>query len=167
MSKDATARVSIPGKIYELIWNDEEFYRDISQNKKTLSTNKFPRYDQWCTEEGLHMAFALAGYSISDIKILVKDNEITVSSLSEKQESDQDFDIEESGEIPERKPSPSVHMGVIVRGIARRNFKTKFVLHKSFDANAAKATMKNGLLEILIPKKKQETTPNFIEIKEN
>lgn len=167
MSKEAVVRVSIPGRIYDLIWNDEEFFRDMSQNKKASTTNKFPRYDQWCDEEGLHMAFALAGYSSSDIKISVKDNEVTVSSFAEKQEPEHEPEADDGLEFAERKALPSVNYGVIVRGIARRNFKTKFVLHQMFDTNMIKASMKNGLLEIIVPKLDHEKTIKIIEIKEN
>lgn len=167
MSKEAVTRVSIPGKIYDLIWSDEEFFRDISQSKKASTANKFPRYDQWCNEDGLHMAFALAGYSASDIKVSIRDSEITVSSFSEKQEPEQEVEMEDGLEFSERKALPSVSYGVIVRGIARRNFKTKFVLHQMFDTNMTKATMKNGLLEIVVPKREQDKTTKIIEIKEN
>lgn len=167
MSKDVTARVSIPGKIYDLVWNDEEFYREISQNKKALQTNKFPRYDQWCSDNGLHMAFALAGYSSSDIKISIRDSEMIVSSISERQDSEPESEVDENGDILERKALPAVQYGVIVRGIARRSFKTKFVLHKMFDLDMTIATMKNGLLEIVVPRKKEENIQRFITIKES
>lgn len=167
MSKEAVIRVSIPGRMYDLIWNDEEFFRDLSQNKKASTTNRFPRYDQWCDEEGLHMACALAGYSASDIKVSVKDNEITVSSFAEKQDLEPESENDDNLEFTERKALPSVSYGVIVRGIARRNFKTKFVLHQMFDTNMAMASMKNGLLEVIVPKRTYEKTIKNIEIKEN
>lgn len=167
MSKEAVTRVSIPGKIYDLIWSDEEFFRDMSQNKKALTNNKFPRYDQWCSEDGLHMAFALAGYSASDVKVSIRDSEVTVCSFSEKQEADHEPETDDSLEFTERKALPSVSYGVIVRGIARRNFKTKFVLHQMFDTSMTKATMKNGLLEIVVPKREQDKTTKTIEIKES
>jgi len=166
MNKEHTMRVSIPGKIYDLIWNDEEFFRDISSNKKASSANKFPRYDQWCTDDGLHMAFALAGYSASDIKISVINNEISVSSVSDSQEPETDMEIDETIVVPERKALPSVNYGIIIRGIARRSFKTKFVLHQIFDTSMTMASMKNGLLEIVIPKINQENIIKTIEVKE-
>jgi len=171
MSKENTARISIPGKVYDLLWNDEEFYSFLSQNKKALTSNKFPRYDQWCGEDGLHMAFALAGYSSSDIKISTNNNEITVSSFVDKQESDGEIEVartpDDLPDLVERRPMPSVSYGVIVRGIARRNFKTKFVLNRMFDTSMATATMKNGLLEIVVPKRIEQETTRNIEIKEN
>jgi HSP20 family molecular chaperone IbpA len=45
---------------------------------------------------------------------------------------------------------------MIVRGIARRNFKTKYFINPSFDLLNTKASMRNGLLEILIPNKAEE-----------
>jgi len=183
MSKEAITRVSIPGKIYDLIWSDEEFFRDISQNKKAITTSKFPKYDQWCSDDGLHMAFALAGYSAEDITILVKGSEINVcskqSNIQSEEMSDLEFvkklaesvqEHEENGDgffPPLKKPSTSVSLGVIVRGIARRSFKTRFVLNEMFDLSMTKASMKNGLLEIVVPKREQDKTTKTIEIKEN
>jgi len=184
MTKENTLlRVSIPGKIHDLIWNDEEFYNVISQNKKAITTSKFPKYDQWCNDDGLHMAFALAGYSAEDITILVKGSEINVcskqSNIQSEEMSDLEFvkknselvkEHEENGDgffPPLKKPSSSVSMGVIVRGIARRSFKTRFVLNEMFDLSMTKAYMKNGLLEIVVPKKEHETKPMIVEVKEN
>jgi HSP20 family molecular chaperone IbpA len=179
----SNSRVSISGKINDLIWNDEEFYNYLSQHKKASAANKFPRYDQWYSEEdGLHMAFALAGYSIDDISIFVSDSELTVSSNSQRipDESSADHDkdlINKRSEVPNlmddellyippKKPSSSVTLGVIVRGIARRSFRTKFVLNNHFDLTMTSATMKNGLLEVVIPKKKEVDRLKIIEIKE-
>jgi HSP20 family molecular chaperone IbpA len=170
MYKGPTARVSIPGKIYDLIWSDEDFFRDVSQNKKVLGNNKFPRYDQWCGDDGLHMAFALAGYSLDDVKITATNNCITVSSSDKNDkdsrrpdmsdpESNDEYDIE-------RKPLPSINYGVIVRGIARRSFQTRFVLNEMFDTAKSVATMKDGLLEIVVPKRVEKKPTKIIEVKE-
>ena len=190
MTKENTLlRVSIPGKIHDLIWNDEEFYNVISQNKKAITAGKFPKYDQWCSDDGLHMAFALAGYSSEDVIVSIKGSELTVCSKQAKTQSDEMSEIEstlefvkklnevvqenkENGDglfptIETKKPSFSVSMGVIVRGIARRSFKTRFVLNEMFDLSMTKASMKNGLLEIVVPKKEHETKLMIVEIKEN
>lgn len=173
MYKEPTTRVSIPGRVYDLIWSDEDFFREVSQNKKASSNNKFPRYDQWCSDEGLHMAFALAGYSLDDVKITATDNSITVSSSSEKGDRDitpkrgslVESEVDDEAEL-ERKPLPSINYGVIVRGIARRNFQTRFVLNEIFDTTKSKATMKDGLLEIVVPKRAEKKATKNIEIKE-
>ena len=36
-------RVSISGRIIDLLWMDDEFYREVSALKKASSSNKFPR----------------------------------------------------------------------------------------------------------------------------
>ena len=35
--KENLSRVSIPGKLVELLWTDDEFYRDIVASKKASS----------------------------------------------------------------------------------------------------------------------------------
>ena len=51
MSKDSTkqgvVRMSVPGKVWDLLWRDDEFYREVCSNKKVSSSGKFPRCDQW------------------------------------------------------------------------------------------------------------------------
>jgi len=46
---------------------------------------------------------------------------------------------------------------MIVRGIARRNFKTKYFINQFFDTAKAIAIMNNGLLEIIVPKSKKQS----------
>jgi len=127
-------RVSIPLRLHDLIWTDDQFYREVETNKK-MSISKFPRCDQWCNDEGLHLAFALAGYGPEDISVKVKNNSIRISNVNK---------IEDSNNIQQ---------GIIVRGIARRNFNVGFVVADDFNLNRSKAFIKNGLLEILIPRK--------------
>jgi HSP20 family molecular chaperone IbpA len=194
MNNMQNIRVSIPGKINDLIWCDEEFYNFIAQNKKAQITSKFPRYDQWCADDGLYMAFALAGYSAADVNITTRGNELLISSNDDTSndskyfESDQK-DIDNTNDMVEnlsnafeslsddqsavidakiKRPYKSTHVdfGVIVRGIARRKFKTKFVLNDMFDLGMIKASMKNGLLEVFIPRKEHETKQVLVEIKE-
>jgi len=166
MMKETLNRVSIPGRVLDLLWSDDEFFRDVISNKKTSSAGKFPRCDQWCDEEGFHMAFALAGYSPGDVTISVKSSELFISGVGNKVEVSEEKSPEGEDEYPAKVPKPGVQQGIIVRGIARRNFKTKYFINTSFDLAKASSTMKNGLLEILVPKK-EEVKEKVINIEEN
>jgi len=156
--KELLNRISIPGRIIDLLWSDDEFFRDVSSNKKTASAGKFPRCDQWCDDTGFHMAFALAGYSPGDVDIVVKNNELYINGLGSKLEAFGDTKTSDTidDEYPIKTPNLGVQQGMIVRGIARRNFKTKYFINPSFNLVGATASMRNGLLEIVIPKKEEE-----------
>ena len=156
MTKEVLNRVSVPGRILDLLWSDDEFFRDISSHKKISSAGKFPRCDQWCDETGFHMAFALAGYSPGDVDVSVKNNELHINGLGSKvNPSTEASSVNEKteDEYPAKLPNLGVQQGMIVRGIARRNFKTKYFINPTFDLLKVSASMKNGLLEILIPRK--------------
>ena len=127
-------RVCIPAKIVELLWNDDGFFREVANNRKA-SISRFPRYDQWCDESGLNLSFALAGYSSEDLNLTFKQNRVYLSNknkLSESSEKD-------------------LQQGMIIRGIARRNFSLGFVVSEAFDVTNATAEMRNGLLKLTIP----------------
>ena len=130
------SKVAIPYKVIDMLWNDEEFYsKTLSKSKVFIE--KFPRFDQWCDDAGLHMAFALAGFSSEDISVLVYDNIVTVKSSSKD-------------EVPKDN---SMQHGIIFRGIARRKFSSSFKINSMYSAKNANCIMKNGLLEITIPKR--------------
>lgn len=151
---ESVRRVSVPGRVWDLLWRDDEFYREVCSNKKISSSGKFPRCDQWCDESGFHMAFALAGYSPSDIQISVYDNEITIKGVCEKLDNSPQRvvgSVDNPEEYPALTPSLAVQKGMILRGIARRNFQTKYYINTSFDPSKMSAVMKNGLLELVIP----------------
>lgn len=132
------SKVAIPYKIIDMLWNDEEFYsKTLSKSKVFIE--KFPRFDQWCDNSGLHMAFALAGFSPEDVSVSVFDNVITIKSLNKDEPS----------------KNNSMQHGIIVRGIARRNFSSSFKINSMYSAKDASCTMKNGLLEVIIPKKEE------------
>ena len=165
--KDLLSRVSLPGRIFDLLWTDDEFYREMSANKRVSSSGKFPRCDQWCDDGGFHMAFALAGYSPSDVEVCIKGNMLSINGTGSKlSDSEGRGEFVDSDEYPARNPSPVVQQGMIVRGIARRNFKTKYFINPSFNLLNARASMKDGLLEIFIPRG-EEVEPTHIKIKEN
>ena len=155
MSKEAISRVSIPGVMLDLLWKDDEFYREVSSNKRVSSSGKFPRCDQWCDDAGFHMAFALAGYSMKDIHIEVCRSEVVITGTGSKLHStglkDIDKSIGDSDEYPSLTPNLAVQNGIIIRGIARRNFKLKFHINSAYSPVLTRASMKDGLLELLMP----------------
>lgn len=154
--KETLSRVSVPGRIFDLLWSDDEFYREVGSNKKVTSAGKFPRCDQWCDEEGFHMAFALAGYSPDDVSITVEGNLLCIGGIGSKVGRPQglvtEAEAEQSDEYPPKAPKPGVQQGMIVRGIARRNFRTKYFIHSGFDLKLSTATMKDGMLEVFVPR---------------
>jgi len=166
--KETLNRVSIPGRLLDLLWSDDEFFRDISSHKKVSSAGKFPRCDQWCDDKGFHMAFALAGYSPNDVEVAIKNNELHINGLGSKVDTTEPSGLitkDDEDEYPAKSPKIGVQHGIIVRGIARRNFKTKYFINPAFDLSKADASMENGLLEILIPRK-EEGLLHSIEIEE-
>lgn len=169
--KDVISRVSIPARVLDLLWTDDEFFREVSSNKKVSSSGKFPRCDQWCDEGGFHMAFALAGYSPADVALAVRGSEIFITGSGNKLEatdglSELNSANSDTEEYPAKAPNIIVQKGMIVRGIARRNFNTKFYINPTFDVSKVSATMKDGLLELTVPRK-QEEAPQTINIREN
>lgn len=175
------SRVSIPGRIIQLLLNDDEFFRDVSGMKKALSSGSFPKYDQWCDDFGFHMEFALAGYAKKDLEVLCLGQEIIVRSLRNDsakpaQPESPEFDephylseissenvpsirpIEENKVIIRKPNAPKINHGSIIRGIARRNFTSSFLIGQEFDTSATKAIVKDGLLHLMIPAKIEITT---------
>lgn len=164
--KETMNRASIPGRVVDLLWSDDEFCRDVTSHKKVSSSGKFPKSDQWCDDEGFRLAFALAGYSPEDVAVSAHGNMLCISGSgtgSSRTDGDQ---AEESGDnYPPKMPNTIVQQGVIMRGIARRNFRVKYFVNPEFDISNSSAFMKNGLLEIFIPRAKREE-PVIINIKE-
>ncbi len=141
----STKKVSLPAKVIDLLWSDDEFYREVVSSKK-ITLDKFPKTDQWVDDNGFHMEFALAGYSEDDVRISTCDNYLYVESSRSRQD-----DIPNTSDGV-RSAKPKITYGSIVRGIARRNFRSKIVISSDFNIVNTTATMSNGLLHILIPK---------------
>ena len=118
----------IDAKIIELLFNDDEFFREVNNNKR-LQIGRFPRTDQWCDENGFNLAFALAGFSLEDITVSVGGRVLSISS----------------------EKIPSSDLGVIHRGIAKRSFKKSYYLDYVLDTNNIVSTMKDGLLKVTVP----------------
>jgi|TARA_R110001583_G_scaffold16234_29_gene66414 HSP20 family molecular chaperone IbpA len=157
--KEDVGRVSIPGRIVDLLLSDDEFYREVSSLKKASTSGRFPKCDQWCDSTGFHMAFALAGYSSNDIEIYSEDCMLIVRSnkgSSGSESTKRDSESGEPNDYPVKPAHPQIQQGMIVRGIARRNFRARFFIRPEFDLKSTKARMNNGLLEITIPKRLDE-----------
>ena len=151
--KETLSRISVPGRIFDLLWTDDEFYREVGGNKKVTSAGKFPRCDQWCDDDGFHMAFALAGYSPVDVSVTADGSLLCINGSGAKVDRSREQTSEEqSDEYPAKAPKTGVQQGMIVRGIARRNFRTKYFIHPGFNLELSTASMKDGLLEIFVPK---------------
>ena len=167
--KETLSRVSVPGRIFDLLWTDDEFYREVGGNKKVTSAGKFPRCDQWCDETGFYMAFALAGYSPDDVTITAEGSSLCIGGVGCKSERGRLPSSvehpEETDEYPAKAPKAGVQQGMIMRGIARRNFKTKYFIHSGFDLRLATASMKDGMLEVFVPKS-EAVKPTKINVKE-
>ena len=155
----STKKVSLPGKILDLLWLDDEFYREVVSSKK-ITLDKFPKTDQWVDEDGFHMEFALAGYSPKDIGISVSSDTLFVESKRNK--GDEMIPAEDGI----RSAKPKITYGSIVRGIARRNFKSKVIISSDFNIRRAVANMSDGLLHIIIPRGDDEKNMS-IEIRES
>jgi HSP20 family molecular chaperone IbpA len=152
--KQKNNRVSIPSKIKELLFYDDQFFRDVIELNKIKINNNFPKQDQWCDEEGIfHIEFALAGYSPSDIEIVIENDEFTVKTI--KSIKAEDLETEEQESDKKITPKPKIQHGVISRGIARRNFSYGLVLSQEYDIYSMSAEMENGLLHISVPKKEK------------
>ncbi len=140
MSKVAKKRYSIPGKIIDLLWTDDEVFSEISKLKK-YSAASFPRNDQEVDREnGFIMHFALAGYSPESISVKTEGPYLFVSSNEVKEVEDVDS-----------KVKASISNGFFSRGIAKRNFDVKYLISEEFDVNNVTAEMEHGLLKITIP----------------
>lgn len=138
-------RATIPQKVLDLLFSDDAYYNESVNGKKVI-LSKYPRNDQWVDEDGLHINFALAGYSKDDVKISVDGNTICVENHRKLEESN------------------AMQKGLIVRGIAKRNFSESIYVHSNFDVSRAYAEMKDGLLSISIPNA-ENSGPKEISIK--
>ena len=95
-------------------------------------------------KEGLKLTFALAGYSKDDLNLKFKDNTLYLSNKNKISEQE------------------NLQQGMIIRGIARRDFSLGFVISKDFDVSKTDAVIKNGLLKISIPKGENEKEKSII-----
>jgi len=107
-----------------------------------------PNYpvDVFINDEDLCFDIACVGLEKSDIKLSVEGNTLKVVYNKE--------DIDESENAK----------NYIHRGVARRSFNMGWKVSPDYDLSNLDATMKNGLLQITIPKS-EEAKSRFIKIK--
>ena len=141
-------RFSLPGRIVEMLYCNDEYFREVSKVNKA-GTISFPKYNTWKDDDGFHMSFALAGYSPENINVKSIGSELLISGDG----IDVDKEVLKEGE-PQKA---NIQRGYIVRGIARRKFEVKFLISNYFDLISAKASMKDGLLHVTIPERKEYT----------
>lgn len=159
MLTDTKKRYSIPAKILELLYTNDNFFNEVSKINKGNYLPNFPKSDEWRDAEGFNISFALAGYSPDDISVevegdilIVKGNGLDSISATTPATSEQDDSFQEYS----KEGRPRIHIGSISRGIARRKFCVRLLISEEFDVMNASADMKHGLLHIVIPVK--ETT---------
>ena len=140
-------RLSFPGKILYKLLSDDQFYRDVVKSNR-LSISNFPKYDQWTSEGGFYMEFALAGFSKDDVSISCEGSLISISSENKVNESE--------------GSQQGLNKGMISRGIARRSFKTSFFISPLFDTSRMSAKMREGLLTIYIPRLESNGVINVV-----
>lgn len=158
------SRLTIPARFIDLLFHDDGFFREVSQLKKADS-GSFPKYDQWYDQEGLHMQFALAGYSSGDVQVRVHvpSNELVIES----QGLEPPANVKPDGETGEEKEAKTeIQKGMIVRGIARRKFRTRFLISPELDISKTAAIMSHGLLKILIPPLLEGVDSVLVEVSE-
>jgi len=149
-------RYSIPARLVELMWTNNDFFAEVSKLKKSALPGNFPRNDQWRDLSGFHMEFALAGYSAEEIGLSCRGNVLTISSDGLDAEPIIRPDIKEDDDAFQeytRDAKTKVQQGFVVRGIARRKFCVEYLISEEFDVSMARASMKDGLLHISIPEK--------------
>ena len=142
VSPNKLSRISIPGRLIQLLLTDGSFFREVMSLKKASTSGSFPKYDQWCDPDGFHMEFALAGYSKKDLEVTYFGQQILIRSAKEQETSSS-------------SPMQNIQTGAIVRCIARRNFSTNFLIEEKYDVTLTKARLKDGLLHLTIPVKNQ------------
>jgi HSP20 family molecular chaperone IbpA len=146
------SRLTIPGRFMDLLFSDPDFFQEVSRLKKASVPN-FPKYDQWFDESGLHLQFALAGYSPGDVGIKYSGSELIIESQGlEPPKVSEEVQVSDDGtEDVVRTPQVEIQQGMISRGIARRRFRLKFVVDSSLNLGKSEAVMEHGLLRITIP----------------
>lgn len=122
----------LPLKTIQYLWDDQKFYTSVVNLNKS-QVIRFPKYEQILENDNLILNFALAGYSKKDIEVSISkiENSITISGKG----SDRPIPLEDE----------------IENGLARRHFKTAFIIHPDYSVELLKASMMDGLLTLLIP----------------
>ena len=112
-----------------------------------------PSVDVRESEDSYILEAELPGVSEKDLKVEAKDNLLTISTSKEESKEESKEQKNDEGEY-------------IVRERRSSAFSRSFVLPRNVDRDKIDATFKNGLLNIVVPKK-EEAKPRSIEVKSN
>jgi len=107
--------------------------------------NFMPRVNIKDTKDDVTLTFELPGMEKKDIKVMVKDNVMTVSGERNLKSEDKDD-------------------GYVRSEISSGSFSRSFTLPDTVDSEKVSADYKNGMLEVKLTKK-EEAKPKEIEVK--
>jgi HSP20 family molecular chaperone IbpA len=124
------------------------FDRDVDFGSFMEAKPDYP-VDVFIQNENLCFDIACVGLEKDDIKVSVEGNTLKVAYKKPSIESN-----------PSDEEAPSY----MHRGIARRSFDMGWKVSPDYDLTDLDATMKNGLLQITVPKS-EKAKAKFIEIK--
>ena len=116
------------------------------------TTTAAPRVDVKETDDAYIMEMELPGYKDKDVEISLKDRILSISSRRE--ESAEKKADSKDNKAPE----------YLIRERRMTSFSRKFTLPADINPEAVKASFKDGILEIDIPRR-PENQPRMIEIK--
>jgi HSP20 family protein len=134
------------------LWFDDFFTREVDRffsHNNSKSTSVSPSANIWEDEKVLHLELSLPAIKKEDVKIKLENNllSITAENTTESQEETKNFIRKEFGRV---------------------GYSRSFKLNQdSFQLDAIEAEMKDGILNITLPKKVKEEKENsqFIAIK--
>jgi HSP20 family molecular chaperone IbpA len=148
-------RYSLPAKVVEMLFSNDNYFNEVVKLNKGSITN-FPKTDEWRDQNGFNISFALAGYAPEDISVEVENSVLIVKGNgldSISQSSTPNVEPDDSFQEYSKESRPRIHIGTISRGIARRKFCVRLFISEEFDIFKSSATMRHGLLHIMIPEK--------------
>lgn len=128
-------------------WHNEPNFVDLWNNFFENETYT-PGFRRYCStpaaniveqEGSFRLELAVPGMNKEDFKIDVENNLLTVSSEKQAQNEENE-------------------MNFTRKEFVYGSFSRSFTLPKSVDADSINATYKNGLLQIVLPKKEEEKT---------
>jgi HSP20 family molecular chaperone IbpA len=161
-------RYSIPAKILELLYGNDNFFNEVVKINKGSYLTNFPKTDEWRDEAGFNISFALAGYSPEDITVEVENSTVIVRGNGLDSIANNAPPINENDDAFQeysKEGRPRIHIGSISRGIARRKFSVKLLISEEFNVMETAATMRHGLLHVIIPVK-ETSDHKIIKIKD-
>ncbi len=118
---------------------------NFPSHRTEISCDFMPRVNIKETKDDVTLTFELPGMEKKDIKVMVKDNVMTVSGERNLKSEDKDD-------------------GYVRTEISSGSFSRSFTLPDTVDSEKVSADYKNGMLEVKMTKK-EEAKPKEIEVK--